>query len=129
LKVNLAGSRLPSHLETACFRIAQEALTNVVRHARARQAWIEVQGEGPDVELLIRDDGVGFDTKGVQEKVSRGEGFGLSGIQDRVRLVGGQIAIESEPGLGTSIRVRLPVELNPAAEGQAIAAGGGEAVD
>jgi signal transduction histidine kinase len=101
--------RAPPDIETACFRVAQEALTNVVRHAQARQIRVEVRHRGADLELLIQDDGVGFDLAAARERASREASFGLLGMEERVQLAGGQIVIESAPGRGTTIRVRFPL--------------------
>ena len=117
LETDLPGGRLPTHIETACFRIAQEALTNVLRHARARRVRVEAKQHGPRVYLSIRDDGVGFVVPSVTGEGAHTEGFGLLGMQDRARLVGGQMAVESAPGLGTLIRVEIPVAAAPASGG------------
>jgi PAS domain S-box-containing protein len=116
LTMDLADGRLPPHLETACFRIVQEALTNVARHAEARRVQIDVKKEGSEVYLTIHDDGVGFHPEGLREKAARGEGVGLVGMQDRVRLVGGQMAVASKPGEGTTLRVHIPVAVAAAVE-------------
>jgi PAS domain S-box-containing protein len=114
LETDLPGERPPAHVETACFRIAQEALTNVVRHARARRVRVEAKRRGPEIHIRICDDGVGFDLASVRAEAVEAGGFGLLGMQDRARLVGGQIAVESRPGGGTRIQVRIP--LAPAEE-------------
>ena len=103
-----SGARLPTNLETACYRIVQEALTNVVRHAKARQVWLEYREQGQEVQLLIRDDGVGFDLSAVRDRAVRGASFGVLGMQERVELLDGHIDIESKPMHGTTIRVRFP---------------------
>jgi PAS domain S-box-containing protein len=101
--------RLPPHLEIACFRIAQEALTNVIRHAQAHQVGVELrQGEG-ELHLVIRDDGVGFDVAGKWEPAARGECLGLLGMEERAHLVGGQVEIESTSGHGTEVHARFPL--------------------
>jgi two-component system sensor histidine kinase UhpB len=93
----------------ACFRIVQEALTNVVRHARARHAWIELsQGEGL-LELVVRDDGEGFDVSGTLERAASGTNLGLIGMRERAEILGGHLEINSQPGHGTRIRVSLPL--------------------
>jgi len=97
-------------IETACFRVAQEALTNVVRHARAQQVRVELHQRDTELHLLIRDDGKGFDVRTAQERAAQGASMGLLGMQERVWLVGGQIAIESAPAGGTEIRVRFPLQ-------------------
>src|SRR5712691_91045 len=97
-------------IETACFRVAQEALTNVARHARAQQVRVELRQRDTELHLLIRDDGKGFDVRTAQERAAQGASMGLLGMQERVWLVGGQIAIESAPAGGTEIRVRFPLQ-------------------
>src|SRR5262249_12183918 len=87
LETHLPGERLPAHEQTACFRIVQEALTNVVRHARAHRVHIVAIREGTEVHLSVRDDGVGFDA------AAPVEGLGLFGMQDRARLVGGRLVV------------------------------------
>jgi PAS domain S-box-containing protein len=102
-------SRIPQHLETVCFRVAQEALSNIARHAQARTIRIKLwQPEGA-VHMLIRDDGIGFDVLSAQERGADGLSIGLLGMQDRVMLAGGQLVIESAPGRGTTVWLRLPL--------------------
>ena len=103
------GAPMPADLTIACFRVMQEALTNVVRHARAQCAWIELRQGTREVELVIRDDGIGFDPELARLGAMRGESFGLLGIEERVGLLGGRADIQSQPGEGTSVRVRFPV--------------------
>ena len=100
---------LSSALETVCFRIIQEALTNVVRHARAKHVYVELRKRDTKLELIIRDDGIGFDVRRAQKRASRGASFGLFGIQERVRLAGGQIEIKSRPKRETTIRAHFPL--------------------
>ncbi len=71
-----------------------------------------MQGED-EVELVVRDDGIGFDPEKSRRPASRGTGLGLLGMQERVRLLGGRIAIESTPGQGTAIRARFPLAPSP----------------
>jgi PAS domain S-box-containing protein len=103
-----SGASLPPEVKNSCFRVAQEALTNVVRHARARQVWLELHQHEDEVRLVVRDEGVGFDVAAARRRAARGECFGLLGMQERVELLGGRIAIESEPGRGTTVRVWFP---------------------
>jgi PAS domain S-box-containing protein len=105
--------RLPSELTTGCFRVVQEALTNVVRHARAQNVWIEFRQGDDDVELVIRDDGVGFDTETVRHRAARSESVGLFGIQERVKFLHGRTDIRSQPGQGTTIRAWFPIASPP----------------
>ena len=96
-------------VETACFRVVQEALTNVSRHAQARQVWVQLRQHEDGLHLLIRDDGVGFDVRTAQERAAQGESLGIIGMQERVVLVGGQIEITSIPTRGTEIRAYFPL--------------------
>jgi signal transduction histidine kinase len=104
--------RARPELETACFRVAQEALTNVMRHAQAQHVRIELRQSDAELHLLIRDDGKGFDVQTAQEQAEQGASTGLLGMQERVWLLGGQIKIESAPAQGTEIRVRFPLQHN-----------------
>ena len=119
-----SGTPLHPDLATTCFRVVQEALTNVVRHARARQVWVELQQGDAEVRLIIRDDGVGFDPGIARQRSARGASLGLLGIQERIELLGGQLAIESEPGHGTTVRVWLPATYTPPS-GDSCEGGGG----
>ena len=109
LAVAPAELHMSANLETAVFRIVQIALTNVARHAQARTVHIELRLREAELELIIRDDGIGFDVGAVLERASHGATFGLLSMQERVRLVGGALDITSTPGLGTEIRARFPV--------------------
>lgn len=101
--------RLPSHLETMLFRISQEAVSNIIRHAEAHKVSIRLWAEKANVWLEIRDDGRGFDMeKTVGAAVYRKQ-LGLLGIQERVSLVGGELEVESASGSGTCLRVRVPL--------------------
>lgn len=102
--------RLATPLENALFRIVQESLTNARRHARCANVLVDLVCEDDQVRLVIEDDGVGFDPNRVPEKR-----FGLRGIRERGRLLGGTTDIRSTPGQGTRIEVRLPL-LPPPAE-------------
>jgi PAS domain S-box-containing protein len=106
---SLGDERLPPTLETVCFRVVQEATTNVLRHARATWLDVDLHRTDAEVRLTIRDDGAGFEISGVRERVLRGEGFGLVGMRERVQLFGGRIDVESAPGGGTTITIHLPV--------------------
>jgi signal transduction histidine kinase len=98
---DLLETRLPPELETAFFRITQEALTNVVRHAQARRVWVELRQRGSELHLVVRDDGIGFDVSAVRRDVS----LGLQGMQERALILGGEIEIKSAPSRGTEIHV------------------------
>lgn len=116
-----SGERLPADLEIACYRVVQEALTNVVRHAQARHVRVEFRQHDEEVQLAIRDDGVGFNLAAVQQGAVRGASFGVLGMEERVELLGGQIEFTSNPGQGTGIQIRFPLSSQPTpkAESQA----------
>jgi signal transduction histidine kinase len=101
--------RPPSEYETVLFRITQEALNNVARHADASHATVSLQIQPTQIYLDIRDDGRGFD----MDETLRGDGshtgWGLLGIQERTALLGGHVEIDSSPGHGTHIRVQVPL--------------------
>lgn len=101
--------RPPLGVETTCFRVAQEALTNVIRHAHARRVDVDLRVVGGALELAVRDDGRGFDVGAARRRAARGESQGLLGMQERVALVGGVLEIDSVPGRGTAVRARLPI--------------------
>jgi PAS domain S-box-containing protein len=100
---DLADRRPPPEIETVCFRVAQEALTNITRHAHATHVSIELLRCESELQLIIEDNGSGFDMKSVRLRADRGHTFGLSGMHERVELAGGKIAVHSEPGRGTRI--------------------------
>ena len=97
--------------QLAALRIIQEAVTNVRRHAHAKKATVVLKYDPPEIQIGVSDDGVGFDPSGAQGKLSptRG-GFGLTSMQERARLAGGNIEINSAPGVGTQIEVRIPFQ-------------------
>jgi signal transduction histidine kinase len=97
---------LPEPLKVALFRIAQEALTNVLKHARARNAWLHLSFLPDQVEISLRDDGRGFDpaARNGGSKAS----WGLLGMRERAALLGGEFRLASAPGQGTSVAVTIP---------------------
>jgi signal transduction histidine kinase len=105
-----AETRHVPEIETAIYRIVQEALTNAVKHGNARRAVVEVREDAATVVLSVRDNGAGFDPSHERN------GFGLIGMGERVELLGGDLAIESEPGRGATVRVSLPVRRRPRGE-------------
>lgn len=101
LAVDAGVGRLAPALETGIYRVAQEALQNVQKHARARQARVQLRRVDSSLRLVIADDGRGFDPETVQPSATGG--FGLIGMSERARLLGGTLTIESTPGQGTSV--------------------------
>jgi signal transduction histidine kinase len=99
---------VPGDLAIACFRVVQEALTNVIRHARAQHVWIELSQTADALDLAVRDDGAGFDVAKTLEQAPGCGHLGLLGMKERVQILGGGIEVDSEPGHGTRIRISLP---------------------
>ncbi len=105
--------RLPSTVETAMYRITQEALTNVLKHARATAVSILIDRRPEAVRLVIEDDGAGFDPNASRAQRTTPGGLGLPGIKERAVLLGGDFRVESSPGEGTALYVTLPVPASP----------------
>jgi two-component system sensor histidine kinase UhpB len=101
--------RLPSHLETMLFRICQEAVSNIIRHADAHKVSIHLWPQEASIWLEIKDDGRGFDIEQAVGGAVYRKQLGLLGIQERVSLVGGEMEVESAAGSGTCLRVRVPL--------------------
>ena len=104
LEVQIGDDRLAASVETALYRIVQEALTNIVKHADANHVSIILVKKGGDVSLLVEDDGAGFDPN------ADDGGLGLVGMRERVALVGGRLRIESTPGAGTTLVAEVPIQ-------------------
>lgn len=111
--------RFSSELETACFRIVQEGVTNIVRHARASRISIRLERVLSDLILLITDDGAGFDARVLRAGSAGTLTLGLRGMEERAQAVGGTITIDSAPALGTEICARLPIKGEKRREGAA----------
>jgi signal transduction histidine kinase len=116
VKCQLAQASLSSEQNIACFRIVQEALANAARHAQANRITVELHHDETALELVIHDDGVGFDVAQAERHALKNKTFGLLGMKERVNLLGGRIDVESAASLGTAIRVRLP-RLQPSFSG------------
>src|ERR1700676_565437 len=107
-----ALERVDAAIETACFRVAQEALTNVVRHARAQTVSVELDRTPEALHLVVRDDGIGFDLMTAEQ----GASLGLPGMRERVTLWGGELDCKSAPGRGTEVHAFFPVRFRPCAQ-------------
>jgi PAS domain S-box-containing protein len=103
-------SALPHDLALGLFRVLQEALQNAVKHSGARHFKAELLGTSGDIQLTVSDLGVGFD----QQEAANSSGLGLISMRERVRLVNGEFSIESMPGCGTTITVRVPLRAEQA---------------
>jgi signal transduction histidine kinase len=102
--VGFDGERLPQDIETSLYRIVQEALTNIVRHAQASSIGILLERDMGRVKVFVEDDGTGFETD-VAERRGR---LGLIGMRERAEMFGGTLIVESSPGRGTSVIVEVP---------------------
>jgi signal transduction histidine kinase len=101
--------RLAPEIETACFRIVQEALTNIVRYAQAQRVEIDLCRIGDALVLSVQDDGCGFDVVAMRGRALAGGSLGVLGMQERAELIGGQLDIESTPGYGSVVRLSCPL--------------------
>ncbi len=116
LRVEGLHGRLPLPIETALYRIAQEALINAVKYARAPHIDIRLEANGAGVRLSVRDDGVGFDPRRLPATAEPGRaGLGLFGMRERATLLHGTLEVHSQPAHGTEIIVQLPLEETHAA--------------
>jgi len=104
------ANRLPQEFESTLYRVAQEALTNIVRHAHAQRVSLLLERRPGSVSLIVEDDGRGFDVQSTLKSAGAQGSLGLLGMQERVNLVGGVLEVESSAGAGTTIFVRLPLE-------------------
>jgi len=102
--------RLKLAIETECFRVAQEALTNVARHAQAKTVSVELRKEAGQLHLRVRDDGIGFDVGAVREQAVRGASLGLLSMEERAALAGGGLEFKSVPGKGTEVHAWFPLK-------------------
>lgn len=108
--IGLGEKRLPPEVETTLYRIVQEALTNAAKHAQARNVSVLLERRGESVVAIVEDDGQGFDVQQVLASRDMAKKLGLYGIQERASLIGGKLTIESEPGMGTTVFVEIPLE-------------------
>jgi signal transduction histidine kinase len=98
---------LPQEVSLSLFRVMQEALQNATKHSGSRQFQVSLRGGANEIELTVHDSGIGFRP----EKAIKGRGLGLTSMQERLKLVKGQLSIDSKPRRGTTIQARVP--LNP----------------
>jgi signal transduction histidine kinase len=105
-----ADSRLSPELETTLFRVAQEAMSNIARHAGAENVSLALEILDDFVAVEIEDDGQGFDVEATFARRKEGSAFGLMGMRERVDLLGGTLVVESRPGEGTRVGVRVPLQ-------------------
>jgi PAS domain S-box-containing protein len=106
---NLGDKHLPPHIEITCYRVAMEALTNIIRYSRARQMKMELAQVDQELHLTIQDNGIGFDVEKAFERVPHGGSVGLIGMRERAVLAGGHLEIESTMGQGTKIHASFQI--------------------
>jgi signal transduction histidine kinase len=112
IETGLEGRRLAPELETVLFRVTQESLNNVGKHARASNVTVSLAADDGAVRLRIRDDGVGFDPLVARRLAGEGH-FGLAGMRERVEMVGGRLVVDSAPGRGTTVNVEMALRAVP----------------
>lgn len=98
-------SSMPKDIALGVYRVAQEALRNIAKHAAVAEAWVSLAGTGTEVVLRVHDEGAGFDANEMRSQ----PGLGLSGMEERVRLIQARLTIQSAPGKGTTVEVRVPL--------------------
>ena len=112
-ELHIAGRvdrRLKAEVETHLYRIMQEALNNITKHAEATEVNVLLKADGDDISFIVEDNGKGFDTSSLPDPNRSTSGLGLLGMRERALLIGGDVEIESSPGSGTTIFVRIPGE-------------------
>jgi signal transduction histidine kinase/ligand-binding sensor domain-containing protein len=102
---------LPPETEITVFRVAQEAVTNAIRHADPTRIAVTLRTGGGGLEIIVEDDGKGFDVRATLDGAATVKNLGLLGMQERARMIGGEMSIESAPGRGTQVRIRIPLEV------------------
>lgn len=101
--------RIPAVIEVACFRVVQEALTNIAKYAEAKTIHLMLHRHHQEIMLVVQDDGVGFDVASARRRAQIGESMGLLGMEERVRLAGGNLMISSTPGKGSKLEFHFPL--------------------
>ena len=109
-RADVLEQRFDPVIETECFRVAQEALTNVVRHARAKNVSVELRAKGGQLHLHVRDNGVGFDVAAVRAQAVRGASLGLISMEERAALAGGGLEVKSVVPKGTEVHAWFPLK-------------------
>jgi signal transduction histidine kinase len=104
-----ALARLPAEIETTCFRVVQEAVSNAMRHSHATRLDIALRPEGQGIGLFVRDKGRGFHVAEARSRALAGTSLGLLGMEERVDLVGGRLEVLSDPGKGTEVQAYIPL--------------------
>ena len=108
VSIDVGDEAITDDTAITCFRVAQEALTNVLRHAQAQTVLVELRAADGGLGLVVRDDGVGFDMGAARRRRRHGMGLGIVGMQERAELIGGRVEIASAAGAGTTVRAWFP---------------------
>lgn len=110
----LPPGRLPPVLEITAYRIVQESVTNIVRYAQASHVVVEINGgaDGAELEIIVRDNGRGFESEGSTTRFAGTASSGMAGMRERVELLGGRFSVHSRPGQGTRVEATLPMRLS-----------------
>jgi signal transduction histidine kinase len=114
--IGITGERFPAEVETMLYRVAQEGLNNVLKHARATRVSLVLERRGGNLSIILEDNGDGFELETVRASPEKARRLGLRGMRERVARLGGTLEIESSPGAGTCLFIRAPVpssELTP----------------
>jgi signal transduction histidine kinase len=111
VRVEVTGEerKLPATIENAIFRVVQEAVNNISRHAEAQNALLSVEFSEKALSIEIEDDGRGFNVGDFELRNNKVQGLGLAGMAERVSLIGGNLRIDSQPGAGTHILITIPL--------------------
>ncbi|MFH1002529.1 MAG: cache domain-containing protein [Chloroflexota bacterium] len=109
LEITGEERQLPPQVETALFRVVQEAITNIIKHSRAHSVVISLEFKPAAIAIEIEDDGQGFNVAAVSPRPDKVQGLGLLGMQERVTLLGGSFHLESEPSGGTTLSIEVPL--------------------
>jgi signal transduction histidine kinase len=112
LRVEVSGEErgVPSQVEIALFRVVQEAITNIVKHAEAQNVVLSLEFKDSAISIEVEDDGKGFDAEAVSLEADKARGLGLLGMRERITLLGGKFHIESEPDSGTRLAIEVPLD-------------------
>jgi signal transduction histidine kinase len=109
MQAEIRGEKIAPEIAVTCYRVVQQALTNVGRHAKAKSVEVSIRREDHRLSVQIADDGIGFDVRGARKRALLGESLGLLSMEERVGLLGGKFEIRSSKGKGTVVRAEFPM--------------------
>ena len=115
IRTNLENDGRPKPMEedirVTLFQVARELIMNAVKHSEAESLEVSIRRDDGNILISIEDDGIGFDTSEIEQLKLKNKGFGLFNIKERLKLLGGKVEIESEPGRGTRVTVTAPLDI------------------